>query len=188
MTIESIISSFFPSAAVDVVGVFSQSTTLQLFSGARPIRAKVSKNASVMTHPVEDGSVIGDHKIINPVEIELFVILSREDYRSTYAVIDEMFRSSDFLVVQTRSGTYTNMTISAMPHDEDVAMYDAIGMIIKLTEVKVVSYQEGDAASVSSPADANNTSTKNTGKQQPSTVETSQTKEDSSSILYGIYT
>jgi len=126
----------YSTSAQDVIGVFTQDSSIQLFVNARPIKAKVNTTASVMSHPVEDGTTITDHKVINPIEIELSMILSSSDYRSVYQSIKEVFEKSTLLTVQTRSGTYRSMIISAMPHDEDADLYDAIGLALKLNEVK----------------------------------------------------
>ncbi len=171
-----------PTASQDVVGIFQQDTSAQLFTNARPIKAKVTQTATVMSHPVEDGSTITDHKIINPIEIELSLIMSLEDYQSVYKSIQDVFEKSTLLTVQTRSGTYRNMIISAMPHDEDAEIYDAIALALKLTEVKFAKFTTGTAPKVSSPKNKRDSSTSNGGKQQTKTP----APEKKSSILYGV--
>lgn len=178
-------NTLFSSASQDVVGVFQQDTSVQLFTGARPIKAKINTSASVMTHPVEDGSTITDHKVINPVEIELSLILSLEDYRSVYQAIKSLFEKSTLLTVQTRSGTYRSMIISSMPHDEDADLYDAIALALKLTEVKFAKYVTGKAPKVSAPKDKRNSKTSNGGKKQMDSSK--KAPEKKSSILYGVF-
>lgn len=164
--------------AKDVVGVYSTDGTSQLFDDARPLKAKVTTSATVMSHPVEDGATITDHKVVNPIEIELSMVLSSDDYTGVYQAIREAFDASTLLTVQTRSGPYQNMMIVAMPHDEDAMMYDAISMALKLREVKFAVVRTG-AVPVSSPADARNTSTSPGGKKQP--------KAKSSSVLFQVF-
>lgn len=178
-------NTLLASSAQDIVGVFQQDSSIQLFTNARPLKAKITENATVMTHPVEDGSTIVDHKIILPVEIELSMILSSDDYRSVYQTIKEIFKNSTLLTVQTRSGTYRSMIISSMPHDEDPEMYDAISLALKLTEVKFAKYTTGAAPKVSKPKDTRNSKTMDGGKKQTDESKTVPPKK--SSVLYGVF-
>ena len=159
-------NTILSSASQDVVGVFDQQTFNQVFSDARPIKAKVNETASVMSHPVEDGTIITDHKIINPVDIELSMIIDSSDYRSVYQEIKQHFTQSTLLVVQTKTDVYRSMIISAMPHDEDPSVYDSVTIAVKLTEVKFATFTTGEAPKVSSPKNAKNSKTKETGKKQ----------------------
>jgi len=162
----------------DIVGIFEQDTFDQLFVIARPIKAKVTETSTVMTHPVEDGSTITDHKIINPVEIEFNMVVTGPEYLDTFASIKQAFLNSDFLIVQTKSDTYNNMIISSIPHEEDANIFDGFGMVVKLTEVKVVVPQQGE--SVQDPADPEHTAKQDNGKQQP-------TESSKSSLLFDIF-
>ena len=83
-------NTILSSASQDVVGVFDQQTFSQVFSDARPIKAKVNETASVMSHPVEDGTIITDHKIINPVDIELSMIISAMPHDEDPSVYDSV--------------------------------------------------------------------------------------------------
>lgn len=172
----------FSTSATDVVGIFDLQSFNQLFAKARAIKAKVAETASVMSHPVEDGSTITDHTIINPIEIELSCIIASEDYRTEYESIKSYYLKSTLLAVQTRSGVYRNMLISAMPHDEDPEFFGAITLAIKLVEVKFAKFTTGTAPKVSEPKSTKHTSTKDTGKKQPTMASAPAEKQ---SILYG---
>lgn len=173
------------TSAQDVIGVFSQDSSTQLFTNARPLKAKINETATVMSHPVEDGSKVTDHKVINPIDIELSMLLTSEDYRSVYQAIKTVFEKSTLLTVQTRSGTYRNMIISAMPHDEDPEMYDGISLALKLSEVKFAKFTTGTAPKVSKPKDARNSKTSDGGKKQTDASKT--VPEKKSSVLYGVF-
>ena len=64
----------FPAASADVVAVFNQATGAQVFADARPLKAVVSETAQLMTHPLEDGSNIIDHRIILPIGLSLSIL------------------------------------------------------------------------------------------------------------------
>jgi len=124
----------------DVVGVFDTSFN-QLFPDGRPIKASVTETAKLMEHPLETGSVIMDHRVINPVEIELSLVLTGEEYADTYKQIKDTFNGNNLIIVQTKTGSYSNMAIQAMPHEESPDMMDAVPMALKLKEAILIDVQ-----------------------------------------------
>lgn len=148
----------------DVVGVFDDNFN-PLFQGAKPIKAAINESTKVMEHPVETGITITDHKIVQPVEIQLSLILpsgsryAGQTYRSVYQQIKQAYLKGTLLTVQTKATTYRNMIISDMPHDEDPEMYDAIALAVKLKEVLFVTATFGTlpASKVRNKANASTT-------------------------------
>lgn len=132
------ITGFIPTAAVDVVGVFD-SGFQQQFSGARPMKATVKEASKAMEHPIESGATITDHRIILPVEIELMMMLAGAAYRDIYRQIREMFLKGETLTVQTKAGSYANMLIAEMPHDESPDAFGTLMLTLKLKEVLIVT-------------------------------------------------
>lgn len=126
----------------DEVGVFTQNFT-QVFPRARIIRASIEEPSKTMEHPLETGAVITDHRIIQPIRIELSTILQASDYKSTYRQIKQLFLNGTLLLVQTKSSVYRNQLIAEMPHEEDPSMFDALAVAIKLKEAQFVSAQFG---------------------------------------------
>ena len=127
---------------LDVVAVYNQTFT-QLFKTAHQMKAVVNESAKVMEHPVESGATITDFRIINPVEIELSLLLDGADFKDTYNAIKQEFLKSSLLVVQTKTASYKNMMIQAMPHVEEPAIFDTVTIGLKLKEVKLVEAQFG---------------------------------------------
>lgn len=144
----------------DTVAVYAQDFE-QVFRGARAIKAVVKENSKLMEHPVENGTVITDHRIIEPVEIELSMILTPASYQDTYAQVRQYYLDAAMLVVQTRSGVYANMMIQSMPHEEDTNLFNTITLAITLKEVQFVMAQYASA-----PRNPKNTSTSPRGAQQ----------------------
>lgn len=126
--------------SVDIVAVFDDKLN-QLFPTARPLKATVREAAKLMEHPIESGSVITDHKIIEPIEITLHVVLTGEEYRDTYKAIHDAFVGENTLTVQTRTSSYDDMLIQEMPHEESPDMLDIVPMIIKLKQVIIITAQ-----------------------------------------------
>lgn len=165
MTIfDNFTSTLLPSFAVDYVAIFDQDYN-QLFREARAIKAVVKEQSKVMEHPVESGAIITDHRIIMPVEIDLSLILASEDYQSVYKAIRQYYLNATLLIVQTRAGIYENQLISALPHEEDPTMFDALTLALSLKQVFFVTAQFGVV-----PKSPSNTTTVNRGVQQGTPV------------------
>lgn len=164
MAITDIISTLLPSFAIDYVAVFNQNYE-QVFRNARPIKAVVKEQAKLMDHPVENGAIISDHRIILPIEIDLSLILASDDYQSVYKEIRQYYLNATLLVVQTRSGIYENQLISALPHEEDPSMFNALTLALSFKQVQFVTAQFGVVPKYSS-----NTTTVNRGTQQGTPV------------------
>jgi hypothetical protein len=133
--IYGIAKQIFPTLAVDVVGIFSQDFK-QLFVDARAIKAIVKPSAKVMEHPVENGTTVTDFYVVQPIEIELNIMITTSDYVNIYNQIYNTFINGTLVVIRTRSGQYTNMLIYDMPHQEDPEIYEALAISLKLREVQ----------------------------------------------------
>lgn len=173
-----------PNAASDVVGVFDQNFN-QVFPTARPMKAQINESARAMEHPVETGTVITDHIIFEPNEIELSMVLPRGDYRSVYQQIEQIYKAAQVLSVQTRAATYNNMFIYRMPHIEDTEVYDALVIIVRFRQILIVqtTTQTLPAAAVKNPTDQ---STINNGLQQPGPSKSLPPPADFSKIYQGL--
>lgn len=166
-----------PSKAVDVVAI-TGAGFLPLFSAARPLTAAVYELADLMEHPLETGAVIADHIVFRPVEIEIPMICVGEfAYRSTYAALRATFNSGTLLTVRTRTGSYPNMVMSDLPHEETPNEFDAITIRLRLREARFVTPKTG--LSKSQVKDPKQASTTNRGAQQTSTANASTTAKAS---------
>lgn len=151
--------------ATDVVAVLDSNFN-QLFQLARPMKCNVNVQSKLMSHPVENGSLITDFRIVLPTEIELGMIIGGDEYRSVYQEIKTAYLNADALIIQTRADTYLNMVIEAIPHDESPDMFDAIPVALRFKEAILINvqYQALTPAAVATPSDQ---STVKRGEQQP---------------------
>jgi len=150
----------------DVVQVIDQQTLTQVFSGARPLKAEVKEYAKVMDYPVETGVTLSDHRISLPTEITLPCIIPSSQYSTAYVAIRNAWQSAKLLSVQTRTGTYKNMIIAELPHEEDAELYTAITIFIKMREVIMVAPSSTAPAGTTSnfsPANPKNSTNVNSG-------------------------
>ena len=133
-----------PSLSVDVVAITSAGGFGQMFAQARPLVADVYEMADLMEHPLETGSVIADHIVFRPVEIELPLMCVGElAYRSTYAALRQTFKAGTLLTIRTRTGSYPNMVITDLPHEETPDSFDAISVRLRLREARFVTPKSG---------------------------------------------
>ena len=140
--------------APDEVAVFDAASFKQVFENARPTRVVVKPTSRTMEHPIENGQSIADHRIINPLEIELSLITSSPNYNEVFNKITSLFQNATLLTVQTKFGTYRNMFITTIPHEEDPDMFDSISMSMTLKEV---IYSDKHLSTFSPPAAAPST-------------------------------
>lgn len=161
-------------ANIDILGVYDGFS--QVFTDARPLRALLRETSKIMEHPAETGVVLADHHIINPVEIELPLMIKSDAYASTYQQIKAAFLAPTLLSVKTPVNVYQNMIISDMPHEEDPEHFDAIRMLLRLRQV--IYFIPGAVQTLPSnysPADADNQDTVQSGLQQGQSLSASQT-------------
>lgn len=180
----------YGTRAVDVVGVFDENFK-QMVPTARPMRALVNVASKLMEHPLESGATITDHRVKEPVLIDLDLLLTSEEYQSTYKSLREIYNKGTLLIVQTKSDTYANMMIEAMPHDEVTDIVDGLPLVLKLKEVIVVTTQFQALPPKSVPPGTGkqgqrNTSTVKRGQQTGRTEPTNQNGQKESSILYDV--
>lgn len=159
---QSVLSMF----GVDVVGIYDNVTFAQLFQSARPMKANVTRQAKLMEHPIESGAVVQDFMIVQPVEIELSLILANNEYQAVYQQFKGYFMTGTEISIQTKADVFPNMLIQAMPHEESPEMFDAIPLALRLKQLQqvLVQYQALTATDVANVQDQ---STVNTGTQQP---------------------
>lgn len=143
--IAGLVGLFTATASLDVVAVFDSQSFAQLFPDARPVKAAVRPTSRTMSHPLEDSTEIADHRIINPLEIDMQLIVSSDFYSSTYNQIKQLFTNATLLTVQTKTGVYQNMFIADMPHFEDADMYDTITTGIHFKEILLQSANASNA-------------------------------------------
>lgn len=138
----------------------------QVLDTAQPAKASVRVTAKLPEHPLENGSVINDHKIFNPAEVDIILFLGANEYKSIYAQIKQLYRSAALLTIQTNVDTYKNMTIQDMPHEETSDMIDAYFVTLTFKEIRFAPAQFGalPPSSVQQPADS---STQDRGEQLP---------------------
>lgn len=134
-TFQSVMGLINSTLAQDVVYIGDENGN-QLFSNARVMRAGVNLDSEIFEHPLENGNKIADFKIDKPVVIQLGLMIPTSSYNDDYSSMRQAKKEGTTLIVQTRAGTYSNMIIQAMPHEEAVEYGDCLAMSCTLREVE----------------------------------------------------
>ena len=146
----TILGSALPSASADIVAVFlsagnipnvnlpdifNELNLVQAFPDARPMSVQVSEPVSYPLHPIEDGNVITDNSVVQPIELSISFILRAENYRETYLLMRQAKKLRLQFTVQTKTDNYTRMYISNMPHEETPDMFDTISIVLQFRQL-----------------------------------------------------
>lgn len=170
------------SRAVDVVAILGAGY-VPLFASARPLSATIFETADLMEHPIENGAVISDHLVVNPIEIAIpLVCIGDANYRTLFPLMRTYFRSGLKVTVMTKAGAYFDMVIIDLPHEETPAAFNAINIAVRLREAIVVTAQS-DGLTSDEAADPSQQSTQARGAQQTTTPSAS--AASSASSTYG---
>lgn len=133
--------------SVDVVAVLRGDGGAQVFAEARPMRATVYERADLMEHPLEEGSVITDHRVQRPTEIDLpLFIEGGPNLKTVFAEIRQLWQAGTVLIVQTTAGTYPSMILVDIPHEEHPDAIHSITVGVRLKEARFVKAAYGGLA------------------------------------------
>jgi|ERR1043165_1588928 hypothetical protein len=156
------------SAQTDTVAIFDQNFN-QVFPLARPIKVVVKEEAKSMESPLENGSMIIDHRVILPVELELSMITQSDDAEDVYREIRQYYLNGTLLSVHTLAGVYENNYITGIPHEESSDNIDVLIIALKLKQAQLVNSQNSTIPNnnVKNPANTDNV---DRGTLQPKSV------------------
>lgn len=163
--------------STDVVAILDNASN-QILATARPLRATVFDISKIMEHPLETGSVIADHLVRDPVEIDLPLVITGSEAAQVFAELRQHYLAGDLLTVLTRMGSYTSMVLIEIPHDEVPEAADSVTVGVKFREARFITPAKGGYA----PKHKKRAKTKKRGAQQTTTANTA--TEQRGSLLY----
>lgn len=118
---------------MDVTAILNEAGE-QLFPTAQLLKASIAPSNTFAQHPLEDGTVVSDNKIINQVRISIPMILDANDYQDVYKAIQDTSNNAVKLSIQTRVATFNKMYIESFPSEESAAMFDTVSMTVNFIE------------------------------------------------------
>lgn len=163
---------------VDVVAILD-SNSQQVIPNARPLRGTVFEVGKLMEHPLEDGSLMADHFVREPIEIDLPVMFTGAQAAQDYDQLRQLFNAATILTVLTRAGSYASMVLVEIPHDETPEVVDGLTVNVRFREARFVTPTTSKKFAPKAKAKA---TTKKRGAQQTTTANTA--TEQRGSLLY----
>lgn len=150
---------------MDVTAILNESRE-QLFPTANFLKASIAPSNTFAQHPIEDGTVVSDNKIINQVRISIPMILDSNDYKDVYKSIQDASNNSTMLSIQTRVTTFDRMYIESYPSEESASVFDTVSMTVNFIEqiTGTVVTKKLASSDVSNNSDVD---TENRGEQLP---------------------
>ena len=160
------------TTAQDVVGIFDAESFEQLFPFAVAMRLQLNPTSKVPQHPLETGETRIDTRIPMPIEGQLLLIpdLERVEPGDIYGQIRTVYNSGKLFTLVCKAGTFENMFITGMPHDETPDMQDNMQIILRVSEALFFQAQASAAAASATtkkPRATKNTNTAKRGEQAP---------------------
>lgn len=137
--------------------VSDMETNDQIWADGYFVNVSTNPTATVPAHPLETGSSIADHRIIEPLEATLTIIATKATYRQLYSEIRGVHENSRLVRVHTRTRIMRNMAITAFPDEQNPDMFDAITLDVSLKEMLFITPSQGTMTSENTrvKADAN---------------------------------
>lgn len=165
-----------------VVSMINSETLAPILpQGASPMRATIRETSKLTSWPVEDGTQRTDHRVLDPIEIDLSILLASDQNRDVFDQLRQVYLRGDSITVQTKLRTYDAMMIMEMPHDETADVSNAFAVSVRLKQVITVKPEFG-ALPPSRVANPVQSSTVKKGGQQTSEADASTRRK--SSTLY----
>jgi hypothetical protein len=158
------------TTAQDVVGIFDAESFEQMFSAAVVMRLQLNPTSKVPQHPLETGETRIDTRISMPVDGQLLLIpnLDRVQPADIYGQIRTVYNSGKLFTIVCKAGTFENMFITGMPHDETPDMQDSLQIVLRVSEALFFKSQATAAAvTPKKPRATKNSSTAKRGEQAP---------------------
>ena len=148
------------------IAIYEQDKKNEVLTNAQFIdTASVVDDKKLMEHPKEDGTMIVDHVVNNPSEVEVSLLLADDD-SSTLNEIWDYYENSTPLTIKVKNEIYTNLVMSSKPVRVDDQHYDKTVYNLSFKEIQNAISQYVKM-SVPEVKQKQNASKVNTGQKQP---------------------
>ena len=108
----------FLASSDKVVGIYDKSYN-KLFDKAFINSIDVDIPSKVPSHPRETKGAFSDAKIIEPIKINVSLLITDSSDQDTFPAIQNAYYRNDELCIQSRYDIYENMVIADNPHKVD---------------------------------------------------------------------
>lgn len=101
------------------------------------LSAEVIEDCKLTEHPLENGQVLADNKVIMPTEINVQITLPAQDYKDKLETLKKYKDENQMIYIETKFGSYPNMQIVNIPCNMNINNINRLTFNIKLREVLV---------------------------------------------------
>ena len=101
--------------------------------------AEIVEESRLTEHPLENGKVLADNKVILPTEIDVKIVLPSVDYKDMIANIRKYKNDNSMFRIETKLAVYRNMQIVSIPCNLNVENVERLTFNIKFREVLIMS-------------------------------------------------
>lgn len=99
--------------------------------------AEVVEDCKLTEHPLENGQVLADNKVILPTEINVQITLPAQDYKDKLATLKKYKDENKMIYIETKFGSYFNMQIVSIPCSMNINNINRLTFNVKFREVLV---------------------------------------------------
>lgn len=99
------------------------------------------ETSRIMEHPIESGAMIADHKVQDPDEVIIRMVMPYYFYDEIVRELQDYKRGSVPLNIHTKKGIYRNMQLCDIPHIENVSNVSRLTFNLRFRQAMVVQPQ-----------------------------------------------
>ena len=103
--------------------------------GISYMEADVGISSDIAEHPIEDGSVIADTAIRNPITAKIQITMPTALYTKIYQQIYDYYVQKKKIMLKTKFGMIKNLVIAEMPFTMTAANVDRVPITLSLREI-----------------------------------------------------
>lgn len=137
----NVIGLAFKQKEVAIYNETREVLTGGFMNGTSVLNCRVVEDSRLCEHPTESGVMITDHKVINPVEIDIRLSVPSIGYNAIYNELENLFMQSTELRIKTKAGWFYNMVLQGLPHEESPESYDRIVFDLHFSEIIKITPQ-----------------------------------------------
>lgn len=110
---------------VDVqnIAVYDQAENQQILTALQFLDGSVQDDKKLMEHPKEDGTMVVDHVIDDPIQVTLQVIISDDD-SSSLNELQDLYKNSTPVIIKMKNELHSNLVMSSKPMKADNSHYN----------------------------------------------------------------
>ncbi len=151
---------------VDVqnISVYDQDENQQILTGLQFLDGSVQDDKKLMEHPKENGTMVVDHVIDDPIQVTLQVLMSDDDSTSLNELQD-LYKNSTPVIIKMKNELHSNLVMSSKPMKADSGHYNKTVYDLTFKEIQeaVTLYVKMSVPQVKNKKDASKV---NTGHKQ----------------------